>query len=133
MTELSMAWLTDIEDIDDAALLQLELMRPFNVYDFIRDPSAETLLKTMYMPTMAYLGYRGALMVTGEAGVGFWARQGARFHDYRQAARAAAPYLPLALLVATYYTVGSQVVAMPYRSVRYTSDSVDPLLQPAGS
>ena len=116
-----MDWLDEYEGLEGGAKLQFELMRPFNLYDFVRDPGPETFLKTMYMPTMAYLGYRGALAVTGETGVGFWTRQAGKFHDYKQAAKAVAPYIPIMAAYMGYFVVGSQVVAMPYRSVRHTS------------
>ena len=118
-----MDWLDEYEEegLTGAAKLQFELMRPFNVYDFARDPSSETFVKAMYMPTVSYLGYRFALAVTGETGVGFWTRQAGKFHDYKQAAKAVMPYIPIMAAYMGYYAVGSQVVAMPYRSVRYTS------------
>lgn len=116
-----MDWLDEYEGLEGGAKLQFELMRPFNLYNFVRDPSSETFVKTMYMPTMAYLGYRGALAVTGESAVGFWTRQAGKYHDYKQAAKAVAPYIPIMAAYMGYFAVGSQVIAMPYRSVRYTS------------
>ena len=123
MSDWSMDWLDEYEDWEGGAQLQLELMRPFNMYDLATDPSSETLVKAIYMPTMAYLGYRGALAITGESAVSFWTRQAGRYHDYKQVAKAVAPYMPVMLAYMGYFAVGSQVVAMPYRSVRYTSSS----------
>lgn len=114
-------WLDEYEGLEGGAQLQFELMRPFNVYDLARNPSAETFVKAMYMPSMAYLGYRGALAVVGETAVGFWTRQAGKFHDYKQVAKAVMPYVPIMAAYMGYFAVGSQVVAMPYRSVCYTS------------
>jgi hypothetical protein len=75
MSFYDMSWLTEAEGVDDAVEIQMDLMRPFNVYEMVREPSLENLIKTAYMPAMAYLGYYGASALVGQAGPGFWVRQ----------------------------------------------------------
>ncbi len=58
-----------------AVELQMDLMNPFNAMELVREPSLENLIKSAYMPFMAYLGYYGASALVGQPGPGFWVRQ----------------------------------------------------------
>ena len=70
-------------EVEEAWALQMELMNPAGKAKVFVDPSAENILKAMYMPAMSYLGYRAAILVSGEPGVGFLARTHAKFHTYK--------------------------------------------------
>lgn len=82
--------------------LQWELMNPFDLHviDFSKDPNIDEFIKMMYKPAISYLGLRAALWVTGEAYLGFWARQAWIWESRKAVARAAISYAPQAAVVA---------------------------------
>ena len=67
---------------------QLDLMSPFSMYYFVRDPSAKTALDAAYMPVVSYLGMRLAALAVGESLPGFWGRSGHGIDLIKQQGRA---------------------------------------------
>ncbi len=113
MSFYDMSWLTDAEGIDDAIEIQLDLMSPFNIFDMVKDPSLETLIKSAYMPTMAYLGYYGASALVGEAAPGFWVRRALSYEATKGALQAGVRFVPTAAIVSVPITI-SVVGAIGY-------------------
>lgn len=83
-----MSWFDEYYGVEGAVDLQLEFMSPFNAYELVREPTMENLVKTAYMPSMAYLGYTGASWMVGQSGPGFWVRQAIRYENIRTTVRA---------------------------------------------
>ena len=94
MSFYDMSWLTGAEGLDDAVDIQLDLMSPFNVFDMVKEPSLETLIKSAYMPTMAYLGYYGAAKLVGEAAPGFWVRRALSYEAMKGTVKVGARFVP---------------------------------------
>lgn len=67
---------------------QLDLMSPFSMYYFLRDPSAKTAFDAAYMPVVGYLGMRLAAFAVGESLPGFWGRAGHSLDLLKQQGRA---------------------------------------------
>jgi hypothetical protein len=84
----------EYETYGDTFYLQLELMNPLTVFSsehsFFVNPSLENLIRTGYMPGIAYSGYLGVSYVTGEAVPGFLTRQLVRVDNLQTAVRAGA-------------------------------------------
>lgn len=97
------------EGSSGAVELQMDLMNPFNAFELVRDPSLENLLKSAYMPSMAYLGYYGASALVGEAGPGFWVRQAISYEATKSMLKAGARFVPTVVSAAPY-AVGGAVV-----------------------
>ena len=66
---------------------QMELMSPFSVYHFIKDPSLKNAGDVLYMPTLAYVGARGTVALLGETWPGFWAMRAHGFDLLKQQAK----------------------------------------------
>ncbi len=86
-------WLEEYEGAEGGARLQLELMRPFNLYDLATDPSNESAVKAAYMPAIGFTTYWLVTKVLGEAMPSFWVRAASRYHDMKMMAQAAAPHV----------------------------------------
>ncbi len=111
MTRWSTDWLDEYEGLEGGVRLQLELMRPFNLYDLATDPSNETVIKAAYMPAIGYSSYWLVTKVLGESMPGFWVRAASRYHDMKMMIQAAAPHVartayvtaPIALAAGSAY------------------------------
>ena len=66
---------------------QMELMSPFGIYHFMRDPSLKTAVNAAYMPTMGYLGMRWVAFVVGESLPPFWGRVGHHVNLFKSQAK----------------------------------------------
>ncbi len=100
-------WLDDYEGIEGGVQLQLELMRPFNLYDLATDPSNESAVKAGYMPAIGYATYLLVTKVLGESMPSFWVRAASRYHDIRMMAQAALPYVGRAVYVSAPIAVAA--------------------------
>ena len=86
----------EYEGVSGAVSLQVELMNPLNSFSLIKEPTMENLIKSAYMPSMAYLGYWGAAAAVGEAGPSFYVRQAIKLENTKHAARAVSHTIPTA-------------------------------------
>ncbi len=84
----------EYEGSSGAVELQIDLMNPFNAFELIKDPSMENLIKSAYIPSMAYLGYYGASALVGEAAPGFWVRQALSYEATKSALQAGVRFVP---------------------------------------
>ena len=98
----------------------MDLMRPFNVYEMVREPSLENLIKTAYMPAMAYLGYYGASALVGQAGPGFWVRQAIRYENLKHTARVVSPLVRVVPYAPAGAVVGGTIHAIETGDTTYT-------------
>lgn len=102
--------------------LQSELLNPLEIpfRDLLERPNIENLIRTAYLPTMSYASLRLWTYVLGEPMVGFWTRQGARFHDFRNVASGGVRVLPalgIAAGAATFVAAGTAVNEMTRRII----------------
>ena len=109
---MSFEWLDEYEGIEGGVQLQWELMQPFNLYDMVRDPSTETVVKGMYMPAIGYTAYRLTTLAVGEAMPSFWVRAASRFHDHKTLAQVGVRSVPTVALVSApvISSVGGAVI-----------------------
>ncbi len=103
----------EYEGASGAVDLQIDLMNPFNAFELVKEPSMENLLKSAYMPSMAYLGYYGAATLVGEAAPGFWVRQALSYEATKGALQATARVAP-SVAIASVPIAVSVVGAMFY-------------------
>ncbi len=100
----------EYEGPSGAVELQLDLMNPFNAFELVKEPSMENLIKSAYMPSMAYLGYYGAATLVGEAAPGFWVRQALSYEATKGTLQATARFVPsvaIASVPITFSVVGA--------------------------
>lgn len=94
---------------------QLDLMSPFSIYYFFRDPSLKTAAEAAYMPTMSYLGMRLAAAAVGESVPGFWGRSGHGLMLMKEQGRAAlGPAATMAkMAVRSTPVIGAAAISVP--------------------
>lgn len=114
-----MSWFDEFYGVEGAVDLQLELMYPLNTYELVREPTMENLIKTAYMPSMAYIGYTGASWMVGQSGPGFWVRQAIRYENFKTTVRAGHRVLRPIIVGASRLTPHALFYGALYGSGRY--------------
>ena len=114
-----MSWFDEYYGVEGAVELQLELMSPLNTYELVREPTLENLVKSAYMPSMAYIGYTGASWMVGQSGPGFWVRQAIRYENVRATVRAGRQLLRPAIAGLARLTPHALFYGALYGSGRY--------------